>query len=90
MAREGERTYVLLLYFPVDAEVKCLCDIGRVFGATQGPKRDVALVTIAAIQVCLVNDLPLDYISTITIPSREREKLTSFSPLFSPYCRTML
>jgi len=71
-AGEGERTHVLLLYFSVDAEVKCLCNVGWVFGATQSPKRDVALVTIATIQVCLVNGFPLESISTSYLLSIER------------------
>lgn len=55
----AESTYVLLLHFPIDCEVKGFLDIIFVFGAAQRTERNVTLVAVTSILVGIVYDLPL-------------------------------
>lgn len=54
-----ELTYVLLLHFPIDCEVKGFLDIIFVLGAAQRAKCNVTLVAVTSVLVGIVYDLPL-------------------------------
>ena len=82
-------TYVLFLDFAVETEIKSLLNVFCILGAAKGAESYVTLIAGTAVQVCVVDDIPLSQSKHQGGHLWERAEQTSFSPLLSPCCNTI-
>ena len=52
-------TYVLFLDFAVETEIEGLLNVFCVLGAAKGAESYITLIASTAVQVCVVDDIPL-------------------------------